>query len=322
MMAAVHERYGRSDEIDVIRVATPVVGPGTAVVRVSVAALNPLDWHLLTGTPWLVRPTAGFLRPRSRRVGVDVAGTVVAVGPDVDGVRVGDRVVGVAPGACAQYVKVPTDRLAPIPDGLAPEQAVGAGVAAVTALQGLRDKGGVEAGHRVLINGASGGVGSAAVQLAVWLGAEVTAVCSTRNVELVRSLGAQHVVDYRTDDFAATDDRYDVFFDNQGNRPVGVCRGLLADDGVYVPAGGPKDNVLWGPMGRVVWAMLRSIGSSRRVRPFVASERSDDLGFLLDRLAEGSLRTVIDTDYPLAEIRSAMDHLAGGHARGKILVRP
>ncbi len=322
MRAARQSRYGGTDVLTVTEVPVPTVEPDTVLVEVKSAAINPLDWHMMTGTPWLVRIQNGFRTPKRTGVGLDVAGRIVAVGNDVTDFSVGDEVLGAATGSCAQYVLASPDHLVPKPAGVTFAEASGMGVAAITALQGLRDKAEVETGDRVLVNGASGGVGLAAVQLAAWMGAEVTGVCSTRNVELVRSVGATHVVDYTADDFTDTDVRYDVLFDNQGNQPLGACRRILSDDGVYLLVGGPKKNRALGPVLRMIAAFARFLPASQRVAAFVADEKADDLAILADLMASGDLRTIVDTTYDLDDIRAAMDHLATGRARGKILITP
>lgn len=322
MRAAARDRYGDVDVLEVVETETPTVTPATVLVRVEAAALNPLDWHLLTGTPWLVRLRAGLRRPTAPVLGVDFAGRVVAVGNEVADVAPGDEVVGVADGSFAQYVAVSPDRLVPKPSGIGFGEAAGMGVAAVTALQGLRDKGELRAGQRVLVNGASGGVGTAAVQLAKWMGGHVTAVCSARNVELVRSLGADQVIAYDTADFTDTEQRYHLFFDNQGNRSLGDCRRVLTDDGIYLCVGGPKKNRVYGPIGRMISAFARFRFTKKRARAFIAEVAKDDLTVLADLMASGDLRTIVDATYPLDEIGAAMTKLAEGHVRGKLIINP
>lgn len=322
MRAGARHRYGDSSVLEVIEVETPPVASRTVMVEVVSAALNPLDWHMMTGTPWLVRLRAGLRRPKGPIIGVDFAGRVVAVGDGAAEYEPGEEVAGVTTGACAQYVATSADRLVPKPTNVTFDEAAGMGVAGVTALQGLRDKGEVKSGQKVLINGAAGGVGTAAVQLAKWMGAEVTAVCSTRNVELVRSLGADRVVDYTADDFTATDERYHVIFDNQGNRPLRRIRQLLTDDGVYLLVGGPKKNRVFGPVGHMIHALIRFQFSSKSVRSFIADERKEDIAQLASLMESGNLRTIVDTVYPLDDIAAAMDKLAEGHVRGKVIIKP
>ncbi|MEM7275081.1 MAG: NAD(P)-dependent alcohol dehydrogenase, partial [Actinomycetota bacterium] len=312
MRAVQRARYGGAEVLEVTEVEVPPVESGTVLVEVEAASVNPLDWHRMTGTPWLVRIGDGLRRPGSPGLGADLAGTVVAVGPDVAGLRPGDEVVGMGDGTFAQYVRVPADRVVPKPSAVGFDEAAGMGVAALTALQGLRDKAEVTAGQTVLINGAAGGVGTAAVQLARWLGAEVTGVCSTRNVELVRSLGAARVIDYTAEDLATIPERFDVMFDNQGNHSPATCRRLLSDDGTYLAVGGPKHNRVLGPMGRMLSAAIRFRFASQRARMFIAQANRPDLETLAGLLGSGELRTVVDTVYPMGRIREAIDHLATG----------
>ena len=322
MRAVRQQRYGTSEVLETVEIDTPTPAADTMLIEVKAASLNPLDYHMMTGTPWLVRIQNGFRRPKRTGMGVDVAGRVVAVGSDVTGFAVGDEVFGAATGSCAQYVVASPKHIVHKPAGVTFQDAAGVGVAAVTALQGLRDKGELEPGQHVLINGASGGVGLAAVQLAKWMGAEVTGVCSTRNVDVVTSVGADHVVDYTTDDFTDTDTRYDLFFDNQGNHTLSASRRLLTDNGIYLLVGGPKKNRALGPVIRMVRALVGFKFTSQTARSLLADENSADLQILADLMASGDLTTVVGETYGLDDIRNAMDHLAGGHARGKIIILP
>ncbi|MEM7287959.1 MAG: NAD(P)-dependent alcohol dehydrogenase [Actinomycetota bacterium] len=322
MRAVRQRRYGTSEVLENVEIDTPTPAADTVLVEVKAASLNPLDYHMMTGTPWLVRMQNGFRRPKRTGMGVDVAGRIVAIGDDVTGFAIGDEVVGVAVGSCAEYVVATPERIVAKPAGVTFHDAAGMGVAAITALQGLRDKGELEPGQHVLVNGASGGVGLAAVQLAKWMGAEVTGVCSTRNVELVASMGADHVVDYTTDDFTDTDVRYDLFFDNQGNRPLAASRRILTENGIYLLIGGPKKNRALGPVVRMIRALVRFRFTSQTARALLADEKGPDLQILADLMATGDLKTVIDRTYDLDDIREAMDHLAAGHARGKVIITP
>ncbi len=322
MRAAVRHRYGNSSVLGVEEVAVPTVGPATVLVEVVSSSLNPLDWHMMTGRPWLVRLRAGFRRPKVPALGVDFAGCVVAVGSEVNEFSPGDEVVGMGDAAFAQYVAASPKKLVAKPVGVTFDDAAGMGVAGITALQGLRDKADVAIGQKVLINGASGGVGTVAVQLAKLMGADVTAVCSTGNVELVRSLGADQVIDYTEADFTDTDERYDLIFDNQGNRALSAVRRIMSDDGLYLLVGGPKKNRLLGPFAHVLHAMIRFQFRSQRVRSFVAEGRSEDSAQLMALMSSGDLRTVTETVYPLDDIAAAMDQLAAGHVCGKLIIRP
>lgn len=320
--AATRYRYGGTDVLETVELDMPTIEAETVLIEVEAAAVNPLDWHMMTGTPWLVRQQAGFRRPKQPIIGVDVAGRVLAVGSEVQGIAVGDEVIGAADGSFATHSVLRPSSVVPKPAGVSMDEAAGMGVAAITALQGLRDKADLQPGQSVLINGASGGVGTAAVQLAKLMGAEVTAVCSTRNVDLVQSLGADHVIDYTSNDFVDTDRRYDVFFDNQGNRSLRSCRKLLTGQGVYLIIGGPKTNPVLGPMGRMVRGLAFFAFGGKKAVPFIAQIRNDDLSYLAGLMDSGELRTVIDTVYPLDEVPAAMEQLGDGHVRGKLIIKP
>ncbi len=322
MRAAIRHRYGDSSVLEVGEVVVPPISPTTVLVEVVSTTLNPLDWHMMTGRPWLVRLRAGLRRPKVPALGVDFAGRIVAVGSEVDEYSPGDEVVGMGDAAFAQYVAASSKQLVAKPVGVTFDQAAGMGVAGITALQGLRDKAELSIGQKVLINGASGGVGTVAVQLAKLMGAEVTAVCSTSNVELVQSLGADHVIDYTEADFTDTEERYNLIFDNQGNRALSAVRRIMSDDGLLLLVGGPKRNRLLGPFAHVLHAMIRFQFRSQRVRSFVAEGRNEDLAQLMTFMGSGDLRAVAETVYPLDELDVAMDRLAEGHVRGKLIIHP
>lgn len=320
MRVIAHDRYGEADVLTVGERPLPEVDADRVLVKVHRAALNPLDWHFMTGTPWLIRATSGLRRPKEQVRGVDMAGVVQAVGADVTGFQPGDHVFGGGAGAFADYVACREESLAPIPEGMSFGEAAALPVAGVTALQGLRDRGGVTAGTTVLINGAAGGVGTYAVQIAKHLGADVTAVCSTRNVEMVRDLGADTVVDYTTTDVLAEGRRFDVILDNVGNRSLGDCRRLLTKTGVLIMVSGPKKNRLLGPIARVVRAKLRFLIGRQRAVTFTASETQEELLALKDLVEAGSLRSMIEQTYSFEDTPTAMAHLATGHARAKLIV--
>lgn len=320
MKAVVNHRYGTVDELRMEQVTIPVIGSSDMLVRVHAAAVNPLDWHQLTGTPLLMRLSTGLRRPNRIVRGVDMAGVVHSVGAAVTSFAPGDRVFAGARGAFADYVVVPLGEAVILPDDIDFADAAALPVAAVTALQGLRDCGGLKAGQSVLINGASGGVGTFAVQIAKAMGAHVTAVCSGANVDLVRSLGADRAIDYTIDDFTTTDLRYDVILDNIGNRPLSACRRILTDKGVYVIVGGPKVGKLLGPLKRVVAAKMKFAFASQRAVSVAANETPDELRALIDMMRSGTLRTVIGRRYPLQRTAEAIRHLEQGHARGKIII--
>lgn len=317
----VQERYGSADVLELRDEPLDGPGPGQALVRIEAATLNPLDWHLMTGTPYLVRLLHGVRRPKRRIPGNDGAGVVEAVGTDVDAVAPGDRVVVVGGGCFAERAVLPADRLVPVPEGVELVSAAGLPVAGVTALQGLVDVAEVQAGQTVVVNGASGGVGHFAVQIAHHLGARVIGVCSGRNVELVRSLGADEVVDHTTTRLADVVADADVVLDMVGHPPAEV-RQVLAPDGRWVIVGMPKDGRIAGPMIWVAKAKLAFLRAPQTATSFTASETSARVRDLLDLVAAGHLRTVVERTYGLSEIAAAVSHLETGRADGKIAIDP
>ena len=321
MKAIVYRCYGSTDVLRLEEIARPTVEDDQVLVRVRAAALNPLDWHYMTGTPYIMRLSAGLGSPTDTRVGVDFAGVVTAVGKNVTRFKSGDEVFGGRSGALAEYVAVREDRaLALKPANVTFEQAGSVGIAAITALQGLRDHGRLQAGQKVLINGASGGVGTFAVQIARSMGAEVTAVCSTRNVELVRSIGADHVVDYKKEDFTKSGERYDLILDNVGNQSFSALRRVLKDDGAVVMIGGPKKDPWLGPVTRSLRAMMLSPFISQELLTMLAELNQDDLNILAGLMQAAKVTPVIDRRYTLSEAPAAMEYMGSGHARGKIVV--
>ncbi len=319
MQAIVRHDYGGPEVLAVEEVDRPAAGDDRVVVRVRAAALNPLDWHFLTGTPYLVRARLGLRRPKEPILGADAAGVVEEVGSGVSDLRPGDEVFGEVAGAFAEYVAARPGNLARKPANATFEDAAALPVAGLTALQGLRDVGRLEAGQHVLVNGASGGVGTFAVQIAKALGAEVTGVCSTRNVELVRSIGADHVLDYARDDFAAAGHRYDVLLDNVGNRPLGDYRRVVKPGGTYVMVSGPKHRIL-GPMRRVAAALVISPFVPQRMVTMLAKATREDLTTLAGLVEAGQVTPVIDHRYRLAGAADGIRRQADGHARGKSVV--
>ncbi|HKP18422.1 MAG TPA: NAD(P)-dependent alcohol dehydrogenase [Gaiellaceae bacterium] len=320
MQAIVRDRYGTSDTLELRELDQAEVADDAVLVRVHAASVNPLDWYELRGRPYIARPAYGLLRPRSNRLGADFAGRVEAVGRSLGHLHPGDEVYGVKTGAFAEYVAAPEKRVAPKPANLTFEQAAAVPIAGVTALQALRDKAHVQPGQHVLINGASGGVGTFAVQIAKAFGAEVTGVCSTGNVELVRSIGADHVVDYTSDDFTRSDRRYDLMIDNAGSRAFAECSRVLAPDATVVLVGGPKTNRLLGPLSHVVKTRVASIRKSQRTVFFVADVNPDSLGTLRELIEAGKVTPVIDRRYELSEVPDALRYLGEGHARGKVII--
>jgi NADPH:quinone reductase-like Zn-dependent oxidoreductase len=324
MKAVVQCEYGKPDVLQVRDIEKPIPDDTQILVRVRAAALNPLDGHMLRGG-WPMRPMTGLRKPKDTRVGVDYAGVVEAVGKNVTQFKVGDEVFGGRAGALAQYVCAKADRgVALKPPTVTFEEAGSIGVAGVTALQGLRDKGKVQPGQKVLINGASGGVGTFAVQIAKAMGAEVTGVCSTRNVDLVKSLGADHVIDYTKEDFTKGDQRYDVIFDNVQNHTFAERRRILTPNGICVlvglgGAGWREDTGLH--MLRSFTTPLMSKFTSQKFTFFIAQLNHDDLAYIADLMQSGKLKPIIDRTYKsLSETPQALAYLEQGHARGKVVV--
>jgi NADPH:quinone reductase-like Zn-dependent oxidoreductase len=322
MKAIVQERFGPPEVLRLVDTDRPEFGADDVLVQVHAAALNPYDWHMLRGDPRIARLMGGvgLRRPKARVAGIDGAGRVEAVGANVQGVQPGDEVLGFCPGAFAEYARARADRVVPKPAGLSFEQAAAIPMAAVTALQGIRDVGAVQAGQRVLVNGAAGGVGTYAVQLAATLGAEVTGVCSPRNADLVRSLGATHVVDYTTQDFTDGRTRYDVILDNVGNRPLRRVRRALTPGGTLVlNAGGPPGRLV-GAVGSMLQVVVVNRVVRQRLRPLMAKPNRADLLTLTAFIEDGTLTPVLDRTYPLAETADALRHVEQGHARGKVVI--
>lgn len=321
MKAVVRSKFGSPDVLSFEEIEQPSLTDDAVLVRVRATSANPADWYAMMGTPLIARPTMGMRKPKARTMGVDFAGTVEAIGKDVTQFHVGEEVFGGRDGAFAEYVVVREERaIVPRPANVTVEHAASVGVAALTALQGLRDKGQLQSGQKVLINGASGGVGTFAVQIAKWMGAEVTAVCSTRNVEIVRSLGADHVIDYTVDDFTRSEQRYDLLFDVAGSKPWSACRRVLTPKAKLVMVGAPKGGRLLGPMSQLLKLRLAAIGSRRRVTFFVAKFNKADLAILAELMATGKVTPVVDRTYQLSESAAAMRYLGEGHAQGKIVI--
>jgi 2-desacetyl-2-hydroxyethyl bacteriochlorophyllide A dehydrogenase len=322
MHAIVHRRYGTPDVLAFEELERPVPGEEDVLVRVHAAGVSVGDHHIVTGKPYLIRlsPFGGLPRPRNRVPGSAMAGRVEAVGAKVTTLRPGDEVFGQAAfGAFAEYLVVPAKLLAPKPSNLSFEEAAAVPWAA-TALQGLRDAGGLKAGQRVLINGASGGVGTWAVQIAKALGAKVTAVCSTRNVERVRALGADEVLDYTQEDFVKGGARFDVMLDMVGNRSLSDCQSVLTPKGTYVAcSGGGGDWV--GPLLRLAGALFSSLFTSRKLTTFVAAPNRNDLLFLKELVEAGKARPVIERRYALSEVAQALKHVGEGHAQGQTVIQ-
>src|SRR5947208_2655969 len=323
MKAIVYCDYGLPN-LKLQEIEKPTPADDQLLVRVRAASVNPYDWHFVEGTPKIMRLMGvGLRKPKDTRLGVDFAGTVEAVGKNVTQFKPGDDVFGGRGGAFAEYVcRRAEGAVALKPANLTFEQAASVNIAGITALQALRDKGKVQPGQKVLINGASGGVGTFAVQIAKSFGADVTGVCSTRNVDLVTSLGADHVIDYTKEDFAKGEQRYDVILDNVPNHSLSECRRILTPNGKYVMigGGGPNDNRWVGPFGRVIKAMVMSPFTSQKMGMMMADANGKDLTILADMMQSGKLKPVIDRTYKLNEVPAAIAYLEEGHARGKVVI--
>jgi len=324
MRAVVQDRYGSADVLEVREIDLPAVGDDEVLVRVRASSVNPADWYSVMGTPYVGRVEMGLLKPKKRILGVDFAGTVEAVGKDVTQFRPGDEVFGGRNGAFAEYVCVREDRaVVPKPANVTFEQAAAVPIAALTALQGLRDKGQLEPGQKVLVNGASGGVGTFAVQIAKSFGTEVTGVCSTRNVDLVRSIGADHVIDYTKEDFTKTDQRYDLIFDLIGNHSFSERRRILNPNGICVMAGvggaGWHDGIAMRLVGELN-AYVRSRFVSQKFIAYIAEFNKADMSILADLMQSGKVKPVIDRAFKFSETADALRYLETGHARGKVVL--
>ena len=320
MKAIVYRCYGSPDVLEFVDVEKPTPAADEVLVKVRAASVNPLDWHYMRGSPYFMRLGTGLGAPTNTRMGVDFAGTVEAVGSNVTRFRPGDDVFGGRNGAFAEYVIVPEDRaLAMKPGNVTFEQAASAPIAAISALQALRDKGKIKPGQKVLINGASGGVGTFAVQIAKSFGAEVTGVCSTRNVEMVLSIGADHVVDYKKVDYTESGERYDLIIDMVGNHSLSENRRAMSPKGTYVIVGGAKGNWLGPLMGPIKAVMLSPFVEQEFVM-LLAVLRKDDLVIVGDLMQSGKVTPVIDRHYRLSEIPVAIRYSEEGHARGKIII--
>jgi NADPH:quinone reductase-like Zn-dependent oxidoreductase len=321
VLAIVYDRYGSPDVLKCEETAKPSPSQNEVLIKIRAASVNPLDWHFMRGMPYLLRMAAGLRRPKDKRLGVDVAGQVEAVGNDVTQFKPGDEVFGSCRGAFAEYACAPESALAAKPNNVTFEQAASVPIAAFTALQALRDKGHIQPGQKVLINGAAGGVGTFAVQLTKSFGAEVTAVCSTRNLSMVRSLGADRAIDYTREDFTKSEQRYDLFLDCIANHSLLACTRVLNPKGIYVPVGGSAGRWMIGPLVRSIVALVWSwFISQTLVIFFLAKSRKEDLVILHDLMEAGRVTPVIDKRYSLTEVPEAIRHLEAGHARGKVVI--
>lgn len=321
MKAIVQDEYGSAEVLKLEEVERPVAGAGEVLIRVRAAGVDRGVWHLMAGLPYLVRIMGfGVRRPRQRVVGMDMSGQVEAIGPGVTRFRPGDEVFGEISGAYAEFACAAEEKLELKPANLSFEQAAALAISGRAALQAVRDEGKVAPGQRVLVIGASGGVGSFAVQIAKAFGAEVTGVCSTSKVDLVRSLGADHVIDYRRETIGAGGERYDVILDIGGNRSLRQLRKALTETGTLVIVGGEAGGTWFGGMGRSVGASLLSTFVSQTLRMQLPAERASDLGTLRELAESGKVTPAIDRTFPLQDAAEAMRYLVGGKARGKVVL--
>lgn len=320
MRAITQDKYGLPHVLELREIDKPTPKDDEVLVRVHAASIHPGDYFLMTGLPYIMRLGVGLRKPRKAIPGFDVAGVVEAVGKDVTEFQPGDEVFGDAGGSCAEYVTTSADKLAPKPANLSLEQAATVAVSGVTALRGIRDAGKVKPGQKVLINGASGGVGTFAVQIAKSLGAEVTGVCGTNNVDMVRSIGADHVVDYTQEDFTQNGQQYDLILDNVANRSLAEYRRALAPSGKVLPNSGRSKGRWLGPMGRMAKSLMVSLFVRQQGRPFYAPVDKDDLIALTKLIESGEVVPVVAKTYSLEETATAMEAVGAGHVGGKVVI--
>ncbi len=322
MKTIVQDRFGPPDVLQLVDDNRPEIDAGEVLLEVHAAAVNPYDWHILRGDPRIARLMGGvgLIRPKARIAGVDVAGRVEAVGTEVRGLRPGDEVFGFARGAFAEYAAADAALLVPKPAGLSFEQAAALPMAAVTALHAIRDRGHVQSGQRVLVNGAAGGVGTCAIQIATALGAEVTGVCSARNADLVRSIGAAKVIDYASEDCADGTTSYDVILDNVGNRTIRDLRRAVIPTGMILLNGGGSPGRVIGAVGSILRAAVLNLFVRQKITFVPTSQCRDDMVNVAELVDAGTLRPVIDRSYPLTETADALRYVETGHARGKVII--
>lgn len=321
MKAIVYHKYGTAEMLELEEVPKAAPRENEVLIRVCAAAVNPLDWHVIRGAPWFLRLFTGLTKPKRTRLGMDVAGTVVAIGPGVTDLGPGTEVFGAVDGAFAEYACAQDSAVVRKPANVCCEQAAAVPIAGLTALQALRDKGQVKRGDSVLINGAAGGVGTFAVQIAKWLGATVTGVCSGRNAELVRGIGADRVIDYTQEDFAAGSERYDAIFDLVGNKSLSEIRRVLKPRGVFIACGGGVPDT---PASHLIGGMLKQMVVSwfvsQKLVGILCKRSKPDLELLGQLMASGYIKPVIDRKYGLSEVPDAIRYLEQGHARGKVVI--
>lgn len=320
MKAIVYRDYGPPEVLKCEEMERPTAGDNEILIKVRAASVNPLDWHFMRGMPYFLRLMTGLRQPKDKRLRVDVAGRVEAVGKNVTQFKAGDEVFGTCRGALAEYACTSESALVIKPDSVTFEQAASVPIAAFTALQGFRDRGQIQPGQKVLINGAAGGVGTFAVQIAKSFDADVTGVCSTKNVELVRSIGADHVIDYTQEDFTKSGQRYDVFFDCVGNHSLSSCMRVMNPRGIYIMVGGPNTGRWIGPLARSIQALVLSRFVSQSMVMIMARRSKEDLTTLCELMTTGKVTPVIDRRYRLSKVPEAIRYLEEGHARGKVVI--
>ena len=319
MKAVLYSDFGPPDVLKIENIAKPIPNDNQVLIKVRATSINPYDWHYMRGEPRIMRLAAGLRKPKDARLGVDFSGTVEAVGKNITQFKPGDEVFGGRTGAWAEYIVMSERNLIPKPENVSFEQAAGVQIAAMTALQGLRDKAKLQAGEKVLINGASGGVGTFAVQIAKTLGGNVTGVCSTRNVDLVRSLGADQVIDYTKEDYTKGSERYALILDMVGNHGLLANRRALTSNGRYVMIGGSKGRWL-APMDSVLRAFLLKPFIKQEMAFMISTINRDDLLYLRDLMQSGKVTPVVDRTHKFEEIREAVAYVESGRARGKVIV--
>ncbi|HYL63376.1 MAG TPA: NAD(P)-dependent alcohol dehydrogenase [Candidatus Methylomirabilis sp.] len=320
MKAAIYTRYGPPDVVQITDVEKPAPKDDEVLIRIRAASVNPYDWHFMRGEPYPLRLGTGLRKPKVQRLGVDAAGQVEAVGKNVTQFKAADAVFGMSKGAFAEYACASASKVVLKPDSVTFEQAASAPIAALTALQGLRDKGQIQPGQKILINGAAGGVGTFAVQIAKSFGAEVTGVCSTRNAEMIRSIGADHAIDYTQEDFTQRPQRYDLILDCIGNHSLSACRRVLTPKGTYLIVGGPAGAWMIGFAARLIKSAVMSRFVSHKVGFVPAKARQEDLTTIGQLIASRRVTPVIDRRYKLNELPEAIRYLETGHARGKVVI--
>lgn len=318
MKAVVHKTYGSPDVLEIEEIEKPIPNDNEVLVKVRATSVNPSQWYGMTGLP-IARLGGGMIRPKDTRIGVDFSGVVEAVGSEITDLKPGDEVYGARNGAFAEYVCV-RNIVIPKPANLTHEQAASVATAATTALQALREHGQLQPGEKVLINGASGGVGTFAVQIAKALGGHVTAVCSTRHVEQARALGADRVIDYTKEDFTRCGEQFDLFIDVSGTRSWGEYTRILKPQARFVIVGAPKSKLLIGPLAYIIKIRLSALLASQKVTFFIAQFKREDFYLFNEWFESGKLRPVVEKVYPFEQVREAMRHLGEGHAQGKIVV--